>query len=79
MATTYFYGGIQYSGDDIAMIVDFLSLNPEELQDYQDTTLRNILGLMSLGDYRSPPEAFAVMCRVMAAVRTANGEEVLQP
>ena len=78
MATLYVYGGIQYKGDDISVVVDYLSLHPEDLQNYQDTMLETILGMMGWGDYRSSPEAFAVMCRVIAAARIANGERVLE-
>lgn len=78
MATTYFYSGIEYSADDIAPMVAYLSEDADRLPHYQGSTLNTIQGMMSWGDYRTAPEAFSVMCRVLAAARRALGEKVLE-
>ncbi len=78
MSITYFYSGVEYSADDIAPVVAYLSADPDRLPHYQELTLNTIQGMMSWGDYRTAPEAFAVMCRVLAAARRARGDRILE-
>lgn len=68
---------VEYGAGDTEQIVAYLRANPEELPDFQAATTKTILGMMSWGDYRTPPEAFALMCSIIATVRLARGEDVI--
>lgn len=74
--TRYFYR-VEYGEDDTEGIMAYLFIHPEELPDFQDSTLKTILGMMSWGDYKTPPEAFALMCRILVTVRLRRGEDVI--
>lgn len=75
-ATRCFYR-VEYGEDDTEPIMAYLFIHPEELPDFQDATIKTILGMMSWGDYKTPPEAFALMCRIIATVRLRRGEDVI--
>lgn len=68
---------VEYSEDDSSGIENYLFAHPEELVDFQTATLKTILGMMSWGDYKTPPEAFSFMCKIIARVRLRRGEDVI--
>lgn len=74
--TAYFFM-VEYSADDLTPLVSVLVDSPELIPVYQESMIGAIEGVMSWGDYRSAIEGFSVMCRVLAAVRQARGEDVL--
>lgn len=76
MSTRYFYR-VEYGAGDTKGIVAYLTAHPDELPDYQAATIKTIIGMMAWGEYRTPPEAFALMCSIIAAVRLARGESVI--
>lgn len=68
---------MEYSVDDTSSIENYLFAHPEELPDFEDATIKTIRGMMSWGDYRTPVEAFALMCCIIAHVRLRRGEDVI--
>ena len=78
MSTTrYFYAGVEYGKGDLDALISYITTRPNELTASQETMMPTIKGTMSGDDYRVPPESFALMCHVLAAVRRSHGEYVL--
>jgi hypothetical protein len=78
MATSYRYGEVTYTESDIDAIMQHLVEPPDELPTYEDSTLKTIRGLLSWHAYGPAQVLFAVMCKVLAAARTALGEPVME-
>jgi len=68
---------VTYSEDNTEGIENYLFAHPAELPDFQDATIQTIRGMMSWGDYKTPVEAFVLMCAIIARVRLRRGEDVI--
>jgi hypothetical protein len=62
------YGGVEWTPNDISPIVDALKADPDELPAFIDASMRSIRSLFSWHQYETAREWFDVLTRIHEAV-----------